>query len=40
MFIHSSYFILAIFALLFQVNIQGIMAGCPFGYGEKDQTDI
>ena len=34
----STYFKLAILALTASVDIQGAMAGCPFGYGANDKS--
>ena len=34
----SSYFKLVILALTASVDIQGAMAGCPFGYGSMDKS--
>lgn len=36
--IRSTYFTLAILALTAQVDIQGAMAACPFGYGANDKS--
>jgi len=34
----STYFKLAILALTASVDIQGAMAGCPFGYGANNKS--
>lgn len=39
MFIRSKIFTLAILALVSQVDKQGAMAACPFGYGANDTTN-